>query len=188
MTILRASSFAVVTLSVGLAMVASGRQIEVALAQQFEPLPPPAPLVLYRRIPLPGIIGRIDHMSADTKRGRLIVAALGNDSVEIVDLNGMKVVHSIPGQSRPQGIAYMPDTDRFLVANEGGKTNIYRADNFELVKALDIPLGDNARYDPVAKLAYVASEGGVTVIDTNTLQITACHIASKDISPSRTAT
>jgi hypothetical protein len=64
----------------------------------------------------------------------------------------------------------MPDTDRILVANEGGKTNIYRADNFELVKALNVPDGDNVRYDPAAKLAYVAFEGGITVIDTIKLQ------------------
>jgi DNA-binding beta-propeller fold protein YncE len=156
-------------LLIGLAM--GGLQMDSVFAQQPEAAAAPAPLTLTRRIPLPGVIGRLDHMGIDAKRGRLILAALGNDTIEIVDLNGMKVVHSIPGQSRPQGVLHMPDSDRLLAANEGGKTNIYRADNFELVKALDVPDGDNARYDLDAKLAYVASEGGITVIDASTLQI-----------------
>jgi hypothetical protein len=140
-------------------------------AQQPEVAAAPAPLTLTRRIPLPGVVGRLDHMGIDVKRGRLIQAALGNDTVEIVDLNGMKVVHSIPGQNRPQGVLHMPDSDRLLVANDGGKVNIYNADSFEPIKSLDVPAGDNVRYDPEAKLAYVASEGGITVIEASTLEI-----------------
>lgn len=37
-------------------------------------------------IPLPNVEGRIDHMSVDVEGQRLFIAALGNDSVEIVDL------------------------------------------------------------------------------------------------------
>src|SRR5258708_3662135 len=156
---------------IGLAM--GGLPMSSVSAQQPEAgAAAPEPLTLTRRIPLPGVVGRLDHMGIDARRGRLIQAALGNDTVEIVDLNGMKVVHSIPGQNRPQGVLHMPDNDRLLVANEGGKTNIYKADNFELVKAIDVPDGDNARYDLDAKLAYVASEEGITVIDASNLEIT----------------
>ncbi len=44
------------------------------------------PLRLEQTIPLPGIQGRIDHLALDVQGQRLFVAALGNDSVEILDL------------------------------------------------------------------------------------------------------
>src|SRR5713101_6899723 len=37
-------------------------------------------------IPLDGVEGRIDHFGLDAKGKRLFVAALGNDTVEVVDL------------------------------------------------------------------------------------------------------
>ena len=35
---------------------------------------------------LDGVEGRIDHFGLDAKRRRLFVAALGNDTVEVIDL------------------------------------------------------------------------------------------------------
>src|SRR3954464_14364162 len=43
-------------------------------------------LELETSIPMPSVKGRIDHFAVDTKRNRLLVAALGNDTVEIIDL------------------------------------------------------------------------------------------------------
>ena len=45
------------------------------------------PLMLEARIPLGEIPGRIDRLAYDSKRGRLIVAELGNNSVSILDLD-----------------------------------------------------------------------------------------------------
>src|SRR5262249_35157105 len=42
-------------------------------------------LQLEARIPLGDVRGRIDHMTVDPKRHRLIVAELGNDTVSVVD-------------------------------------------------------------------------------------------------------
>src|SRR5467141_5079458 len=44
-----------------------------------------APLQLIQKIPVPGVAGRIDHFSAFPKRRLLIFAALGNNSMEIVN-------------------------------------------------------------------------------------------------------
>src|SRR5438128_817890 len=41
---------------------------------------PAAPLKLERKIELPGVQGRIDHLSIDLKNQRLFLAALGNDA------------------------------------------------------------------------------------------------------------
>ena len=54
-------------------------------------------LTLARTIPLPGVEGRIDHFALDDAGGRLFVAALGNNTVEVVDLKQGKVVRSIGG-------------------------------------------------------------------------------------------
>jgi hypothetical protein len=37
-------------------------------------------------IEMPGVKGRIDHLSVDLKRHRLFVAALGNNTVEVLDV------------------------------------------------------------------------------------------------------
>ena len=46
-----------------------------------------APLVPVRTIVLTGVEGRIDHLSVDLDQNRLFIAALGNNSVEVVDLS-----------------------------------------------------------------------------------------------------
>ena len=45
------------------------------------------PLRLVQTIPMPGVEGRIDHLAVDLKGQRLFVAALGNNTVEVVDLS-----------------------------------------------------------------------------------------------------
>jgi len=53
-------------------------------------------------IPLDGVEGRIDHLGLDAKGRRLFVAALGNDTVEVVDL----VAGKVPSAQLP---AYVDD-------------------------------------------------------------------------------
>src|SRR5437763_1210940 len=48
-------------------------------------------------IELPHVEGRIDHMAFDPRSGRLFVAALGNNSVEVIDTKAGKAVHGIAG-------------------------------------------------------------------------------------------
>ena len=52
-----------------------------------------APLVLERTIPLAGVSGRIDHMAIDLGRKRLLVAELGNGTVDAIDLTAGKTVY-----------------------------------------------------------------------------------------------
>ncbi len=44
------------------------------------------PLHLEKTIELPDVQGRIDHMSIDVKGQRLFVSALGNNTVEVIDV------------------------------------------------------------------------------------------------------
>jgi len=78
-----------------------------------------APLELVGRITLPGVTGRIDHMALDAGRKRLFIAALGNNSLEVVDLRAAKRVRSIPGLDEPQGVVFIAGPDRVVVANGG---------------------------------------------------------------------
>jgi hypothetical protein len=125
------------------------------------PAQPPLALTLRTRIPLPGVYGRIDHYGWDSKRGNLIVAALGNDTVEIV--NSWKRVHTIIGLEHPQAAVYVPGLDRIAVSSQSGKLRFYDAESFALVKTLDFGANantDNMRYDPASRRIYVGYGGG----------------------------
>ena len=50
----------------------------------------PQPLKLVQKIPLPAVKGRIDHISFDLQGKRLFLAALGNGTMEVIDLAAAK--------------------------------------------------------------------------------------------------
>jgi len=115
-----------------------------------------APLTLRARIPLPGVYGRMDHYGFDSRRGILLVSALGNNTVEVVDQ--WKRARSIGDLEHPQGVIYVPDVDRVAVTSQSGKLRFYDAASYALLKTIDYGVranADNIRYDPVSKLMYV---------------------------------
>src|SRR5262249_4903279 len=73
---------------------------------------------LKQTIPLPGVEGRIDHFALDPSGERLFVCALGNNTVEVLDLRKGERIRSITGLGAPQGIVYIPELDRLFVAND----------------------------------------------------------------------
>src|ERR1700674_4875504 len=95
---------------VGLAIV-----LAAAVAASCAAAPAPTgeapPLVLERTIPLEHVGGRIDHMAIDLGRQRLIVAELGNGTVDVIDLAAGKSVHRFAGLKSPQGVGYAPGSD-----------------------------------------------------------------------------
>jgi len=129
----------------------------------------PAPLQLIQKIPVAGVAGRIDHFTAYPKRRLLIFAALGNNTVEVVNTFEAKVIHSIKGLDEPQGVLYVPGLDKIFVANAGnGNVNVYDGKTFALRKS--IAFGeeadtDNVRWDEGSKRVYVGIVGGIGVID-----------------------
>src|SRR2546425_6495147 len=116
-----------------------------------------AALQLKQTIPLPDVEGRIDHMELDAAGERLFVCALGNNTVEVIDLRKGERVHSITGLGSPQGIVYVPELDRLFVANDkGGILKIYDAKSFQSVGELNFKDdADNVRYDDATKKIYV---------------------------------
>src|SRR4030088_3014069 len=85
-----------------------------------------APLQLIQKIPVPGVAGRIDHFTAFPKRRLLIFAALGNNSMEIVNTFAPTGVQSITGFNEPEGVLFVPGFDKIFVANAGsGVVRVY---------------------------------------------------------------
>src|SRR6267143_158080 len=128
-----------------------------------------APLQLIQKIPVPGVAGRIDHFTAFPKRRLLIFAALGNNSMEIVNTFEAKVVQSTKGLDEPQGVLYVPGLDKIFVANAGnGTVKVYDGKSYALRKS--IALGeesdtDNLRWDEDSKRVFVGIVGGLAMID-----------------------
>ncbi len=81
-----------------------------------------APLKLLQTIPLPGVEGRMDHLSVDLKGQRLFIAALENNTLKTVDLAQGKRIRSISGLKEPQGIVFVPELNQVFVASGGDGT------------------------------------------------------------------
>jgi DNA-binding beta-propeller fold protein YncE len=120
------------------------------------------PLRLVRTIHLPRVEGRIDHLAFDAAGQRLFIAALGNNTVEVIDLKNGRLIKSLPGFREPQGIAVLPDARLVAVANgQGAGVQMVNAGDYSA--ATMIRLGDdsdNVRYDASAKRVYVGFGGG----------------------------
>src|SRR5258708_11161547 len=126
------------------------------------------PLTLVGTIDLPRVEGRIDHLAADIAAQRLYVAALGNNTVEVVDLKSNTHLKSLPGFREPQGIAVVPDGKVVAVANgQGEGVQFIDASDYHPTKA--VKLGDdsdNVRYDVAAKRLFVGfGSGALAAID-----------------------
>jgi hypothetical protein len=133
-----------------------------------------APLRLVQTIPLAHVEGRIDHMAVDVAGQRLFVAALGNNSLEVIDLHDGKRIRSISGLREPQGVAYVTEANQIYVACGGdGEVKVYDAKSFDLVTTLrDLDDADNARYDEAAKRVFVGYGGGaLAIIDATTAKL-----------------
>ena len=120
------------------------------------------PLRLEKTIEMPDVQGRIDHMSIDVKGERLFVAALGNNTLEVIDLKASKRAKTIGQLKEPQGIRYVAETDRLYVANgNDGSVRIFDGSSYAPLKTLDYgDDADNLRYDSGRERIYVGYGSG----------------------------
>lgn len=125
-------------------------------------------LKLVTSISLPDVNGRIDHFAFDAARQILFVAALGNNSVEVIDLKNKKVIHSIKNLHEPQGLLFIPENNSIFVANgDNGECDVFNENTFQKTNTIQLPGdADNVRYDATTKKIYVGyGNGGIAVID-----------------------
>src|SRR5215468_5477858 len=136
------------------------------LAQAQEP----KALALKSRIELPNVNGRIDHFSVDLKGQRLFMAALGNHTVEVMDIQSGKRLHTIPDLAEPQGLYFEPTTNRlFAACAKDGTTKVFDGSTFQLLETVQFSGdADNIRYDARNRRIVVGyGNGALGFLDPN---------------------
>ena len=134
----------------GLFLACAGAMVAQEKAASSEP----RPMVLTEAIPLEGVKGRFDHFSTSGKK--IFISALGNNTVEVIDVSGRILEHTITGVPNPQGVVYAPEVNKLFVASSKGKLYIYDGTSFELQTQIDFHGDvDNLRYDAASKRVYV---------------------------------
>ena len=126
------------------------------------------PLQLLQSIPLAHVEGRIDHLAVDVKGQRLFLSALGNGTVEVLDLHAGQVTQTIRGLHEPQGILFVPGLNRLFVAGAGdGTCRVFNGSTFEQIQSIALTSdADNIRYDPARREVYVGyGNGALAIID-----------------------
>lgn len=121
-----------------------------------------APLHLDKSILLSRVKGRIDHMAVDLVGQRLFIAALGNNTLEIVDLVAGVHLYTVKDLVKPQGVALVPELNRIFVTNgDDGSCRSYDAESFNFLSRVNLSKdADNIRYDPHKQYIYVGYGAG----------------------------
>jgi hypothetical protein len=128
---------------------------------------PHSPLQLVRKIELPDVRGRIDHLALDTSRGHLFVAEYGNGSVDDIDLHSGQISGRVTGLHEPQGVAWLPRQQEIAVACGDGSVRFYRGADLQHVAAIQLGKdADNERIDlRNGNLVVGYGSGALAVID-----------------------
>lgn len=124
-------------------------------------------LTLEKAILLPAVSGRIDHLAANKASQIIYVAALGNNTVEVIDLPAGKVVQTLKGFNEPQGVEFLSNSNSIFVANGGtGICNFFDATTFQPTASLDFKNdADDVRYLSKDRTVFVGfSDGGIGII------------------------
>jgi DNA-binding beta-propeller fold protein YncE len=128
-------------------------------------------LRLVQTIPLPNVEGRIDHLAVDLKGQRLFIAALGNNTVEVLDLRAGKRTQSISGLHEPQGVSFIPEFNKLFVANgKSGACDVFDGSSLKRIKSIKFSDdADNIRYDAANRRVYVGyGSGALAIMDVAT--------------------
>ena len=127
-------------------------------------------LKLERTIDLAGVEGRIDHMALDAEAGRLFVAALGANSVEIIDVRVGHRIQRLQGLAEPQGVAWLAARRQLIVAQgTGARVEAWR-DGEPVARVGGLEDADNIRVDVAAGRLYVGYGAGLAVLEAATLR------------------
>jgi hypothetical protein len=144
------------------------------LAVACVPAQQTSPLLLQRTIALPAGTAKFDHFAIDLEANRLFIAATGNHSIEVLDLNTGKVSETLTGLGKPHGLAWLADSHT-LYASDGTQSDlkIFAGSPLRQVKSIKLSEdADDMVYDSAGHRLYVGHGGGesapaqVAVVDT----------------------
>jgi DNA-binding beta-propeller fold protein YncE len=128
----------------------------------------PKALKLTARIDLAGVNGRIDHLSADLKGERVFLAALGNETLEVLDVKNGRRFQTIPKLAEPQGLYYDSSSNRLFVAcRKDVTTKVIDAASFQVLDTVKFSGdADNVRYDGRERRIVVGyGDGALGLLD-----------------------
>jgi hypothetical protein len=159
--------------------------------------PQPAPLQLLKSIVLTGVSGKFDHFAFDARDNRLFIAATGNHSVEVVNLNTDKIQQSIAGLGKPHGLAWVSASSSLYVADGTlGELRVYKGSPLALAGTIKLSSdADDMVYDGPRHLLFVGHGGSdaanparIAMVDTTHFSLTAdlsvaAHPEALDIDP-----
>jgi hypothetical protein len=119
------------------------------------------PLRLVQTIPLPGVTGRLDHMGVDLEKKRLFVAAVANNTLEVVDLTGGKVIESLAGFKDTQDALFLGGNfNKLYVSSLDGHVRVFQGETFRLVQDFKVEPDPNRLFhDPSTNLIYFGYGG-----------------------------
>jgi YVTN family beta-propeller protein len=125
---------------------------------------------------MPKVRGRIDHITYDSVSHLAFIAALGNNTVEVININTNKVIHTITGLHEPQGVVYLPSIRKLGVANgDNGDCIFFGAITYQESGIVHLKNdADNIRYDPTSDFIYIGyGDGSLAVIDITAMKLNA---------------
>ena len=133
-----------------------------------------SPLRLIQTIPIPKVAGRIDHFDVDVEGYRLFMSALGNDTLEVFDLRANKLIRTLGGLHEPQGITFVPQSNRIIVCNSSdGTCHVFDSRTFSTLKVVRFSSdADDTRYDARSRQVIVGygdeRDAGLGILDAST--------------------
>jgi len=124
---------------------------------------------------LPGVQGRFDHLALDAGGRRLFVAALGNDTLEVVDLAAGTRLKSVAGLRKPTGVVYLQKQNRIGVASANdGNFVLFDGVSFSVTERVgSLDDADNVRCEDAKNSIYVGyGDGGIAILQSTKPQAT----------------
>jgi DNA-binding beta-propeller fold protein YncE len=141
----------------------------VAASAQTKP-----PLRLLQTIPLPDLKGGdFDHFDVDLSGNRLFLTAEENNAVEVFDIRGNTLIHTLRDVDTPHSLLYLPATKQLWVVDGGdGIIKIFDGNTYAVVETVKLAIGaDSTVYDPANHLLYVATGGEDAKMDSSLISI-----------------
>lgn len=102
-----------------------------------------------------------DHLAVDLSTHRLFTTPQAQMSVQVLDYETGKLIHTISGVKNPHSILYRSDLNRIYITDGGDNLlRIYDGKSYQQIGSIDkLPEADSAGYDAATKILYVTTAG-----------------------------
>ena len=132
-----------------------------------------APLERTAIIESKGKAGTLDHLFVDSATGRLFLTNQTNNTLDVIDVKGNRLLTQVAGQETAHSAVYVPSLERIFVGCGSGVCNVLDAKTYAIVKSVPAAGADSVRFDARSGRVAVASRKSLTLIDGKSLEIVA---------------